>query len=255
MIAIVTGASSGLGKAYVRKIARTEKGVSEIWVIARREDRLNELKAEIPKCRVFPLDLTQEDDLVSLEKVLETEKPRIHVLINAAGMGKLGDYRAISRKDIDRMIDLDCRSAVDVTLICLPYLQKGDTIMEICSTAAFQPFPHINVYAASKAFLYRYSRALRIELMGRGIHVCAVCPYWIKDTEFIAVAKESEKKPIIRHYIGASHVKSVANWSYWDATHGFAVSTPSPISFCHRFFAKFLPSELMMGFWALLRRL
>ncbi|MCI2103647.1 MAG: SDR family NAD(P)-dependent oxidoreductase [Sphaerochaeta sp.] len=255
MIAIVTGASSGLGKAYVRNIAAKEKGIQEIWIIARRAERLEELKAEVPICRVMPLDVTSQEDLSRLETTLQTEKPRVHLLINAAGMGKLGDWNVISRADTDQMIDLDCRAAVDVTLIVLPFMQKGDRIMEICSTTAFQPFQHLNVYAASKAFLYRYSRALRVELFPKGISVCAVCPYWIRDTEFIKVAEKAGGKRVIHHYVGASSVKSVANWSYWDAKHGFAVSTPGPICFAHRFFAKFIPSELMMGVWALFRRL
>jgi short-subunit dehydrogenase len=255
MIAIVTGASSGLGRAYVHKIAATEKGIDEIWIVARRADRLKELKREVPLCRDFPLDLTDEGDLLTFSSALKEEQPRVHILINAAGMGKLGDWDVISRQDTDQMIDLNCRAAVDVTLIALPYMQRGDRIMEICSTTAFQPFQHLNIYAATKAFLYRYSRALRVELLPKGIRVCAVCPYWIRDTEFIRVAEKSMTKPVIRHYVGAGHVKSVASWSYWDAKHGFAVSTPGPICFAHRFFAKFIPSEIMMGIWALFRRL
>lgn len=255
MIAIVTGASSGLGRAYVHKIAATEKGIDSIWIVARRADRLEELKKDVPLCRIFPLDLTDEGDLRVLSSTLKEEQPRVHILINAAGMGKLGDWDAISRQDTDQMIDLNCRAAVDVTLIALPYMQRGDRIMEICSTTAFQPFQHLNIYAATKAFLYRYSRALRVELLPKGIRVCAVCPYWIRDTEFIRVAEKSMTKPVIRHYVGAGHVKSVASWSYWDAKHGFAVSTPGPICFAHRFFAKFIPSEIMMGIWALFRRL
>jgi short-subunit dehydrogenase len=255
-IAIITGASSGLGKAYVERISKKWPEIKEIWAIARRKERLEELKKLVPIVRPMPMDLGDEDALHSFETLLQNEKPHIRLLINAAGFAKLGNYQAVTRQESDLMIDINCKAAVDMTQIALPYMQKGDRIMEICSTAAFQPFQHLAVYAASKAFLYRYSRALRVELLPRGISVTAVCPYWIKDTEFIPVAKETEKKkPVIRHYVLASHVRSVSWLSLCDARHRFAVSTPGPICFCHRIVAKFVPSELMMGLWALLRRL
>lgn len=124
----------------------------------------------------------------------------------------------------------------------------------IC-TAAFQPFPNLNVYAASKAFLYRYSRALRWELWGSGICVTAVCPYWIKDTEFISVAKETDRKKAIRHFPFASKASRVAAWALIDSRLGLAVSTPGPVCMVHRLAAKFLPADIMMAIWELIRRI
>lgn len=127
--------------------------------------------------------------------------------------------------------------------------------MQICSTAAFQPFPYLNVYAASKAFLYRYSRALRVELFSRRISVTAVCPYWIKDTEFIGRARSEKKKSEIRSFPFASRQKAVARRAMRDTRLGMAVSTPGFMCSIHRVIAKIVPSEIMMGFWAALRRL
>ena len=236
-IAIITGASSGLGEEYIRQI-QTEP-IDEIWAIARRKERLDEIAerskhregAERSKhregaerserredaerserredagrseyregeegfpgvpVRAVPMDLTRQESMEELERMLREEQPQVTLLINAAGFGKIGSYDEIPRTEIDRMIDLNCRAAVDVTLITIPFMQKGSRILEICSTAAFQPFQYLNVYAASKSFLYRFSRALRLELRDRGISVTAVCPYWIKDTEFIPGAKKSE---------------------------------------------------------------
>lgn len=255
-IAIVTGASSGLGREFVRQIARRMPELREIWVIARREDRLREIQAECPlPVRPLALDLTKEDSIRALEELLERERPVVAILVNAAGFGKIGDYRTVSRRDCDAMIDLNCRAAVDVTLACLPYMQRKSRILEICSTAAFQPFQHLNVYAASKAFLYRYSRALWTELFGQGITVTAVCPYWVKDTEFIPTAQQTDAKKAIRHFPLASRTRSVVTLALNDSALGLPVSTPGPVCLVHRIAAKFIPSQLMMGIWAILRRI
>ena len=158
----------------------------ELWIIARRKERLEELAAGLrTDTVVLPLDLTDKTSVTQLQEKLSAEQPDVRVLINAAGSGKIAASEALTLEQVDTMIDLNCRAAVDVTQACLPYMSSGAKIMEVCSTAAFQPIPYLNVYAASKAFLYRYSRALRFELRPRDITVTAVCPYWIKDTEFI----------------------------------------------------------------------
>lgn len=253
-IAIVTGASSGLGRVYVKQLDRQEK-LDEIWAIARREDRLEALKAETgTPVRVLAYDLTAPASIDALEALLQREAPEVRVLINAAGFGKIGSWRDISRADCDNMILLNCRAAVDVTQLCLPYMKRGARIMEICSTAAFQPFPYVNVYAASKAFLYRYTRALRLELLGRGIRVTAVCPYWIRDTEFIGTAQKTQNCSYVRHFPLASHERTVAGISTAVSRAGLPVATPGIMCTLHRVAAKFIPSELMMGIWALLRR-
>ena len=256
-IAIVTGASSGLGREYIKEINRKEKeSVDEIWAIARREDRLRELEdiSEI-KLRLLPMDITEKKNIDQIRMLLEKEGPEITLLINAAGFAKIGNYESVSLRDSDKMIELNCRAAVDMTCICLPYMKKGARIMQICSTAGFQPFQYLNVYAATKAFLYRYSRALRVELFPRRIKVTAVCPYWIRDTEFIPVAKDTQKNGKgIRHFPLSSTVHAVAAHSLTDSRLGLAVSTPGIVCLLHRITARFIPSEVMMGIWALLRR-
>jgi len=254
-IAIVTGASSGLGREFVRLLDRDEL-LDEIWVIARREDRLRALgqNAAMP-LRILPLDLTEKAALRELASRLEEEQPQVRMLINAAGFGKIGGEEDLSLEDCEGMIDLNCRAAVAVTHMALPYMGPGDHIMQICSTAAFQPFPYLNLYAASKAFLYRYSRALRVELLSRRISVTAVCPYWIRDTEFIGTAQKTRNSEYIRHFWPASRQKTVAKWALFDTRLGLPVSTPGPVCLIHRIVAKFIPSELMMGLWAILRRL
>lgn len=256
-IAVITGASSGLGKEYVKELGRKDAGIDEIWAIARRKDRLAELGglSRIP-VRALSFDLTQKSSIDALAERLAEEKPDIRILINAAGFGKIGSSVSIGREETDRMIDLNCRAAVDMTYICIPYMSEGSRIMEICSTSGFQPFQYLNVYAASKAFLYRFSRALRVELFSRKIKVTAVCPYWIRDTEFIPAAENSGggQEKMIRHYPLSSSVHSVAVHSLMDSKLGLAVSTPGIVCTVHRIAAKVIPAELMMGIWAVLRR-
>ena len=254
-IAIVTGASSGLGSEFVRQIRKQEK-LDEIWVVARRKDRLMTLEKELrTHLRIITGDLTKPETLREIEAMLWKEKPDVRILVNAAGYGKIGSWRDIKRVDVDGMIDLNCKAAVAMTQITLPFMKRGARVLQICSTAAFQPFPYLSVYAATKAFLYRYSRALRVELYGTGIRVTAVCPYWIKDTEFIGRAKKSSDSSYIHSFPLASRQKNVARHALLDAKLGLAVSTPGIVCTLHRAAAKIVPADLMMGAWALIRRI
>lgn len=254
---MITGASSGLGKQLVRRISQKEKNIDEIWAVARTKEKLEALQEGLSvRVRPIPLDLTRSESFDSMERLLEREKPQIGILVNAAGFGKIGSYAEVGRGDDEKMIDLNCRAAVSMTMICLPYMKSGDRIIEVCSTAAFQPFQFLSVYAASKAFLYRYARALRVELFPRKIKVTALCPYWIRDTDFIPTARETETdRKRIRHMPLATHAAPVAAVALRDSSLGFAVSVPGIMCFLHRIVAKFIPHELMMGVWALLRRL
>ena len=254
-IAIVTGASSGLGREFVRRLDQQDHP-EEIWVIARREDRLRALQAEVSaRVRPLALDLTEKAAARTLAETLERERPQVQTLVHAAGFGKIGSWADIPLEECERMIDLNCRAAVAVTQTVLPWMGPGSRVLEICSTAAFQPFPYLNLYAASKAFLYRYSRALRVELLPRHISVTAVCPYWIRDTEFISTARQTEADTRIRHFPLASREATVVRLALRDAGLRLPVSTPGPVCFFHRIAAKVIPSEVMMGLWAGLRRL
>lgn len=254
-IAVVTGASSGLGRCFVRQLQRTED-IEEIWVIARRENRLRELREEgkLP-IRVLDMDLTRTSSFARFQKELISAEPDLRLLINCAGFGKIGSVFDISDTDSMNMIDLNCRAAVMMTRLCLPWMGPGARILQICSTSAFQPFPYLNIYAASKAFLLRYSRALRWEVRKREIRVTAVCPYWLKDTEFISAAKDTKNGRAIRHFPLASKSERVAKRALRDSRANFAVSTPGPVCFLHRIFAKWIPHSIMIALWEGIRRI
>ena len=166
-IAIVTGASSGMGKDFVREL--DAYGFDEIWAIARREGALCELAREVKTpVRVLALDLTERESLGKIEELLEAEKPRVGYLVCAAGYGRFGSFAEVDDDESERMISLNCTSLVRLTYACIGYMDRGSKIIEIASVAAFQPLPYLNIYAATKAFVLSFSEALSFELADRG---------------------------------------------------------------------------------------
>lgn len=245
-IAIITGASSGLGAGYARQL--DEEGLSEIWLIARREDKLVSLADSLgTACRCLSLDLTDKEDLEDLGRNLSAEgsKVQISYLINAAGFGCIGLSRECPREKLQQMVDLNCRAAVALTEMCVPYMASGSHILQIVSCSAFHPIPNLAVYAASKAFLLSYSRSLSVELKDLGIMVTAVCPFWIKDTEFVAKARETDKRGAYFDMPGATTVDRVVQKSLLAARRGKVVCTPDPVSSLHRIVASLLPHGLL----------
>lgn len=255
-IAVITGASSGLGREYVKYLV-SRFVLDEFWLIARRKERLEELAASIPvPSRLFSLDLSEDESIRVLQGALEEEKPAVRFLINAAGFGKMGNYKDIPLEELDRMVLVNCKAMMDVTQVCIPYTQKGSRILEISSVASFQPLPGFNVYAASKAFVTSYSRALHWELFLKGIRVTGVCPYWIKDTEFIATTKTDTARPnAIRHFILPTTARRVVFHSMWQNKIGLGIATPGIVSSLYRLGAKFVPHEIAIAAWEGLRRL
>lgn len=186
-IAIVTGASSGLGKEIVRRIDHGEAGsVDEIWVVARRPERLDAL-VRTCSCTVRPfcLDLTDPDSFDILESaLLETPAARVRLLVNNAGAASFGDFAGIPRDEVSRMMALLMLAPVELAYRTLPFMRAGSRIINIASIAAFLPQPRLAVYAAAKRFVLDFSRALDTELGDIDIHVTAVCPKFMK-TEFL----------------------------------------------------------------------
>ncbi|MBB5263588.1 hypothetical protein HNP82_000686 [Catenibacillus scindens] len=256
-IAVVTGASSGLGREFVYRLIK-EKDLDEIWMIARRKEKMDEIAASEKsraRLRSISLDLSKESGIDHYSQLLEKHRPRVAWLINCAGFGKMGANAQIGREALDAMVMLNCKGAMDMTQVTIPYMERGSHILEICSTAAFMPLGGLGVYAATKAFLLSYSRSLYYELFPKKIFVTAVCPYWIKDTEFIPVARGENNFSGVRHFPLASRSRSVARWAMADAKLMFSVSTPGIACTLHRLVAKFIPRDLLMVAWEGLRRI
>lgn len=254
-IAIITGASSGLGAEAARRIEK-KWTYDEFWLIARRTERLEELASSLStRCRCIALDLSRTEAFDQLGTILEESRPEVGLLYNAAGVCRIGDFSEISLSDEAGMIDLNCRALVLMTQLVIPYMKRGSRIVEIGSTAGFQAFPYLNVYAASKAFVYRYSRALNYELRRTGIRVTVVCPYWIKDTELISNARKGNGSSEIKGFPLASSQSIVVRLSLWAAGLGLPVCTPGIICTLHRIAGQILPSTIMMRVWNLLRKI
>ena len=252
-IAIVTGASSGLGRSFIRQLDK-QGGLDEIWGVARRRERMEELAKELSTpMRSLALDLTKEESVETLRSLLKETGADVRVLVNSAGFGKFGTYADMTLQETGDMIDLNCRAAVALTAAAIPHMSRGARILEICSSAAFQPLPGFNVYAATKAFLLRYSRALRWEVAPRGIKVTAVCPGWIK-TEFMDVAKDTKNGRTVRSYPFALRPETVARRALRDS-HLLAVTTCGLPALVQRVASKFLPHCFIMACWEGLRRL
>lgn len=188
-IAIVTGASAGLGWEFARQIDRRYT-LDAIWIVARREKRLKQLSEVMnTPVRIFVHDLTDPDSVERLCNALEDQNAHIRMLVNNAGFGKKGFFEEIDRQKQLSMIDLNIRALTDLTHAALPYMQSGDRILQVASASGFFPMGGSAVYSASKAFALHFSVALSAELEARGITVTAVCPGPV-DTEFQAVAFE-----------------------------------------------------------------
>lgn len=185
-IAIITGASSGLGAEFISQIKDHFPDLREYWVIARRLDRLQALSVDGVAVRPVVLDLTSCDYVNQLSAMLEAEKPEVSLLINNAGCGYLGNFDDSELHLQLRMIDLNIRAITAVTHTVLPFMPKGSRIINISSIASFVPNVRMTVYSATKAYVSFFSRGLHEELKPRGISVTAVCPGPM-NTEFIAI--------------------------------------------------------------------
>lgn len=247
-IAVITGASSGMGREFVLQLAN-EKKFDEIWVIARRLDKLEELKNEVSLTIVpVALDLTLPSSFEQYKKLLLEKKPDISLLVNCSGFGKFGSYEAIPLSESMNMIDLNCKALVAMTELTLPYMSEGAKIIELDSLSAFQPVPYLNTYAATKAFVLSYSRALNKELKPRKIRVMAVCPGWVK-TAFFERA-EATSSDAVTYFNILYEAKDIVKTAIKDlyktnkdvSVHGF------PIKF-QVFLVKVLPHSLVMKIW------
>ena len=176
-IAVITGASSGIGREFAVQLDRCLGKTDEIWLLARRKEPLEKLADSMRiKTRVIVIDLADETALKQFEEVLAIQNPKITVLVNCAGTGSHKLFARQNKEEIDAMIQLNIMALTRMTMFCLPYMKSGSKLIQVSSGAAFVPQSAFAVYAASKAYVYSLSRALGQELRGRGITVTAVCP-------------------------------------------------------------------------------
>lgn len=246
-IAVITGASSGIGREFVNSFLEFGK-FDELWVIARSKEKLEELKdvVNIP-VKVIALDLSREEAVSEYESILKEEKPTIKLLINCSGFGKFKKSTDYPLLENYNMVDLNCKAVMGMCLVSVPYLEKGSKIINIASVAAFQPIPYINVYAASKAFVLYFSRALNKELKDKGVSVTAVCPFWTKTAFFARAVTDGE--PVVKKYIAMYDPKDIVKRAIRDAKKGKDVSKYGFKARFQAFLCKILPHSLVMKVW------
>ena len=244
-IGIATGASSGIGREFVFSLDK-EFDLDEIWVIARRRERLEELQKECKtKIRPVALDLSERKSFDTYQELLKMETPEIKVLINGAGFGVFGTFTDIGLDEQLNIIDLNAKALTAITYMSIPYMKEGSHLINIASNSSWQPVPYINVYGSTKAYVLNFSRALGVELKNQKIHVMAVAPGWIK-TEFF---DHAVKDDTIKYYDRFYTAKQVADKAMKDLKKKKTVSILGfPVRMQVRM-VKLLPAKLIMAIW------
>lgn len=250
-IAIVTGATGGLGREFVRLLLK-EKNVDEIWALARNEKKLSRLKEKFgKKIKIYSIDLSSVRQMKCFGEELHEEARRknleISYLVNNAGFAKFCSYGDLSVEESLNMMHVNMDAVVAMGLVCIPYMKKGSHMINIASQASFQPLPYQNIYSSTKSFVRNYSRALNVELKEKGICVTAVCPGWIK-TDLYKRAKIGARKATTK-YVGMVTPDKVAKKALKDAKKCKDISIYSLFTKTAHVVAKILPQRMMMKIW------
>src|SRR2546421_3738640 len=195
---LITGASSGIGEAFGRRLASLGENV---LLVARSEEKLASMCNELGRgdninAQYVALDLTEEGAAAKLFEETERRGLEVEMLINNAGFGSIGEFVSFDVERDMNMIDLNIKALVALTHYYLPPMRerKRGTILNVASTAAFQGVPYMAVYAATKAFVLSFSEALWDENRAHGVHVMALCP-GVTETNFFAAA-HADKPPV-----------------------------------------------------------
>lgn len=246
-IAILTGASAGLGQSFFKSLTARYPDLDGIWLIARRRQRLEEMAADSPvPVTVLPLDLVDPASYDALGERLEQEHAAVKILINNAGLGELDNVADSTWPLQSRMVDLNCRALTAVTTVVLPYMERGGFIINVCSIASFCPNTRMTVYSSTKAYVMSFTKGLREELKPLGINALAVCPGPMK-TEFLDVANITERSKMFKT-LPYSDPDAVADKAMVAAAKGRCVYTHLLLFKVYRVLAKLLPHNVMMKF-------
>lgn len=248
-IAIITGASAGLGRHFVETVARERNDLAEIWLIARRKNLLAEIQRQYPqrKFKLFPLDLTAEASYSLLRTALLKEKPTVALLINDAGMVASGSFQTIALAKQQAMIELNAKAPVTLTYEVFPYLKRDSQIINVCSVAGFAPTPNLLTYSSTKAFLYQFTKGLHAELRPQGIKVLALCPGNMA-TEMFTPTSDLPKEKSVINCLPFLDLETVTTTALKKVAAGRMVYTPNLIYKSYRGIAKLLPHKLLMYF-------
>lgn len=244
--AIITGASSGLGREFVRQMAEVFPEVEQYWLIARRAQRLEEMAQSLEGRTVvcLSLDLCDAMSFSALQGKLAAERPEVALLVNCAGCGYLGELGETETALETRMVDLNVRALTAVTNMVLPFMPAGGRILNVSSIASFCPNPRMTVYSASKAYVASFTVGLSEELRKKEITVTAVCPGPMR-TEFLEVGGIAGRSRTFELLPYCDQVQ-VAGGALRAARAGRTIYTPRAFYKVYRLLAKITPVKLMV---------
>ena len=174
-VAVITGASAGLGVEFARQLSRRGHA---LVLVARRKDRLEELAKELGNARAVAIDLSKKDAAAKLLADVAAAGEQVEILVNNAGFGLIGRFTELDSGRLRQMVDLNVATLMDLCRAVAPGMieRKSGAIINVASTAAFQPGPKMAVYFATKAFVLSLSEALHEELKPHGVRVTCLCP-------------------------------------------------------------------------------
>ena len=232
--AVITGASSGIGKEIARilseeynnKNGRWLSRIEKLYLLARRKELLEELQKElggnhsqIPS-EIIVCDVSKTEDIAEFAKKLEEDKADIKLLVNSAGFGKNGDFAEIPLEENLGMIDTNCRGLVAMTHICLKYMGDGAKILNISSVAGFAPLARFAIYGATKAFVSSFSVGLAAELEKERRNITVtICAPGSVETEFHKIAR-GNSGIVKKLYSKKAPVRAVAELALKDTING-----------------------------------
>ena len=244
-IAIITGASAGLGQSFFRSVVNRYPNLDGIWLIARRVERLEALGAGCPiPVTALSMDLTDPHCYEELKQRLTESGATVKMLINNAGLGELNEVADSDWATQSRMVDLNCRALTAVTTVALPFMKEGCFVLNVASIAAFAPNARMTVYSSTKAYVLSFSKGLREELRKKKINVLAVCPGPM-NTEFLEVANITGRSPMFK-MLPYSDPAKVADRAVVLADRGRGVYTPRAFFKFYRVLAKLVPHGIIM---------
>lgn len=246
-IAVITGASSGMGREFVRQL---DGRYDEIWGIALEKELLEKVKEETTSLfKPLAFDLTKDENFDKYVELLKGDDVVIDLLVNASGFGKFGRYDEIDTNASANMVDLNCKALLKMTELSLPFMQKGGRIVNIASVAGFQPIPYIATYGATKAFVISYSRALNQELKSRGISITTICPFWTKTAFFDRATKTNAKNEVVSKYVVMYKPEKVVAKAIKDTFKGKEMSIYGFIARSQVRLVSMLPKKVVMKTW------
>ncbi len=244
--AIVTGASSGMGAEFVKLLDR--EGCEELWLIARRRDRLEELARGLSTpARILCLDLLDPASFDTVSDELRSAGAEVAWLVNSAGFGEFGEVGIQPLDTQMRMIDLNVKATVRMCNIVCPYLAKGAHVVNLGSGSVFNPMPYFNIYSSTKTFVMQYSRALYYEMKGRGVSVSVFCPGWVR-TDFFSHTRDDtlrspgSYKPMTEPEDVVAYCMKKAKKNKPVIIHGWFTKT-------QHFLSKILPRSILTRIW------